>query len=144
MNIIAYTDGACSGNPGPGGYGAIMKCGKGEREVRGHVSGITTNNRMELQAVIAVIDWLNRVQKSPCNIQVYTDSQYIVDCTSHKSKDWFTNRKNSDLWMELIEKGNKGKHRITFVKVKGHSDDELNARVDAIAREECQKAKEVC
>ena len=141
MNIVAYTDGSCSGNPGPGGYAAILKCGKHERKIRGSVSSITTNNRMELQAVIAVIDWVNRVQRKPCNIEINTDSQYICDCTAHKDKKWFTGRKNEDLWLELIKKGNEGNHHITFVKVTGHSDNELNARVDAMAREECLKAK---
>ena len=140
MEIIAYTDGSCSGNPGPGGYAAILTCGNSERKIVGNIAN-TTNNRAELQAVVAVIEWLNRVQKKPCEVVIHTDSQYICDCTTHKSRKWFEGRKNEDLWLQLIEKGNKGKHRIKFVKVQGHSDDEMNARVDKMAREECMKAK---
>ena len=140
MRIEAYTDGSCSGNPGPGGYAAILTCGKSERKVCGGIDN-TTNNGAELKAVIAVIDWLNRVQKKPCEVIIHTDSQYICNCTAHKTKKWFTGRKNEELWMELIEKGNKGKHHITFVKVEAHAKNEMNNRVDKMAREECLKAK---
>jgi ribonuclease HI len=141
MDIIAYTDGACSGNPGIGGYGAILTYKGQEREVRGFTTNSTTNNAMELRAVVEVINWLNKVQKKPCNIEIRTDSQYIVNCTSHKTKKWFEGRKNEDLWMELITAGNKGKHKITFVKIKGHSGDIMNERCDKIAKAECAKAK---
>ena len=141
MKITVYTDGSCAGNPGVGGYCAILQCNGSERIVRGNVPEITTNNKMELKAVIAAIDWLNTIQKTPCEIEVNTDSKYIIDCSSHKTRKWFEGRANEDLWFELIDKGLKGKHRIKFIKVKAHSGDALNCRADAIAKEECVKAK---
>ena len=141
MNIMIHTDGACSGNPGVGGYGAILVCNGQERIVRGHSKEMTTNNKMELRAVIEAINWLNRVQKKPCEIEVYTDSKYIVDCTSHKNKDWYKDRPNSEMWMELITAGLEGKHKIRFIKIKGHSGNVMNERCDKIAKEECVKAR---
>ena len=146
--IILHTDGSCSGNPGIGGYGAILCCGKQERIVKGHTTKTTTNNRMELQPIVDALNWLNKVQKEPCEIEVHTDSIYIINCTrtefkngDKKTAEWFKGRKNEDLWMELISAGNKGKHKLTFVKVKGHADDEYNERCDKIAKEECAKAR---
>lgn len=147
-NIIAHCDGACSGNPGIGGYAAIITCGKDERIVRGHSIKTVTNNAMELRAVAEIINWINRNQKEPCHIEIHTDSQYIIDCTrkklkdgSEKKSDWFEGRKNEDLWMEIITAGNKGKHIIRFVKVKSHSGDPYNERCDKMAKEECVKAR---
>lgn len=148
MHIIAYTDGSCS-NPGVGGYAAIMKCNGQERIVRGHRIQ-TTNNRMELQPMISVIDWIDAHQKKPCEITFYTDSKYIMDCALGKNKDgskrkvgWFKGRDNEDLWMEFISKVSKGKHVIKWVKVKAHSGDELNERANLIAIEERIKARHV-
>lgn len=148
MQIIAYTDGSCSGNPGPGGYAAIVKCDGMEHIIRGHSSKCTTNNRMEIKPIIELLDWVTKNQKSPCEIIVYTDSQYILDCLYGKNKDgskrrvsWFKGRKNEDLWMQLISKTMSGKHTVRFIKVVGHSGDETNERVDKIAKEECCKAK---
>jgi len=148
LNIIAHTDGACSGNPGVGGYCAILTANGVEKIVRGHSSKVTTNNQMELRAVIEVIEWLNKVQKKPCCVEIHTDSKYIVDCTNTKMKDgskktrkWFEGRPNEEMWLELIDKGNKGGHKIRFVKVKGHSGDIFNERCDRIAKEECVIAR---
>ena len=141
LKLKAYTDGSCLGNPGVGGFGAILLAKGKERTIRGHCTTVTTNNRMELQAVISVIDWCNEIQKTPCDIEVYTDSQYIMNL-SKQSRASLTSasRKKNDLWLELIQKGLAGKHHITFIKVRGHSDDELNNRVDKIARAEAMKA----
>lgn len=148
MNINIYTDGSCSGNPGVGGYGAILMCNGHERIVKGHTSKITTNNAMELKAVVESIAWINKVQKKPCNVTIYTDSKYIIDCACGKQKDgskrlvgWFKGRSNEDLWMQLINQTIQGKHEIHFVKVKGHSGDEMNERANSIAQEECVRAK---
>lgn len=132
FTVNIYTDGACSGNPGPGGYGAILKYGDEEKIVRGYERH-TTNNRMELTAVIEAVKAL----KKPCEVIVHTDSQYIVNASKH-DKGWFTSEKrpNKDLWIELIETRLKGKHRITFQKVKGHSGDVMNERCDKIAKEQ--------
>ena len=151
-NIIAHCDGACSGNPGIGGYAAILTCGKSERIVRGHSVKTVTNNAMELKAVAEIINWLNKNQKEPCNIEIHTDSQYIIDCTCTRLKDgskktsaWYKGRPNEVLWFEIIQAGLKGKHKITFVKVKAHNGDPYNERCDKMAKEECAKARhELC
>ena len=137
-NVTIYTDGACSGNPGIGGYGAIISYNGVERIVRGHSNAVTTNNRMEMMAVIEALKALTK----PCEVTVYTDSQYILQCTAH-NKAWLTNekRKNSDLWVELITVGLKGKHKIKFVKVDGHAGIIQNERCDKIAKEQCVKAR---
>jgi ribonuclease HI len=137
-NVTIYTDGACSGNPGVGGYGAIITCNGAEKIVRGRSKEVTTNNRMELMAVISAIKALNK----PCEITVYTDSQYICQNATHDRK-WLTceQRPNRDLWIELITVGLKGQHRIKFVKVAGHSGLVMNERCDRIAKEQCVKAK---
>ncbi len=137
-NVTIYTDGACSGNPGVGGYGAILTCNGKERIVRGRTKEITTNNRMELMAVIEAI----KVLKSPCEVTVHTDSQYICQGATHERK-WLTSldRPNHDLWLELITVGLKGQHKIKFVKVQGHAGLVMNERCDKIAKEQCTKAK---
>jgi len=148
MNVTIYTDGACAGNPGVGGYAAILVCNGQERIVRGCMSEIVTNNKMELKAIVEALNWINKVQKAPCELEIHTDSKYIIDCATGKDKDgskrkigWFKGRKNEDLWMEFITQTLKGKHKIKFVKVKGHSGDLMNERCDRIAKEECVKAK---
>ena len=146
--IYAYTDGSCAGNPGVGGYAAILRCGDAERTVRGCVSDVTTNNAMELKAVLETVAWCNRVQKDSCEIIIHTDSKYLIDCACGKQKDgskrtvgWFRGRKNEDMWFQLIQEVVKGKHTVRFVKVKGHGSDEMNNRADTIAKEECTRAK---
>ena len=137
-NVTIYTDGACSGNPGVGGYGAIITCNGVEKIVRGRSKEVTTNNRMELMAVISAIKAFNK----PCEVTVYTDSQYICQNVTHDRK-WLTceQRPNRDLWIELITVGLKGQHRIKFVKVAGHSGLVMNERCDRIAKEQCVRAK---
>lgn len=134
--VIIYTDGACSGNPGPGGWAAILKYGPHEKEIFGGEPQ-TTNNRMELTAVI---EGLRRL-KEPCHVTVYSDSAYIVNCfqqgwiTNWKKNGWVNSKnkpvENQDLWKQLDELMQT--HRVQFVKVKGHSDDELNNRCDELA-----------
>ena len=137
-NVTIYTDGACSGNPGVGGYGAILTCNGIERIVRGSCKEVTTNNRMELKAVIEALKALNK----PCHITVYTDSQYICNASRH-DKQWLTSEKrpNRDLWIELITVGLKGQHKIKFAKVAGHAGLVMNERCDKIAKEQCVKAR---
>lgn len=143
LKIRAYTDGSCLGNPGVGGYVGIMQAKGKERICMGYSKNPNeTCNRMELMAVINVVDWCNNIQKQPCEIEICTDSQYLVNCHTHDIK-WLTDesRPNHDLWIELIKKGNKGKHHITFVKVAGHSNDELNERADKLAKQMALKAR---
>lgn len=143
LEIKAYTDGSCLGNPGVGGFAAIMRAKGKEKICCGYDPDLkATNNRMELKAVIRVVEWCNEIQKEPCNITIYTDSQYLVNCSKHKrSALTSATRANNDLWLSLIQKGLEGKHHITFVKVAGHSDDILNKRVDELARAQAKKAR---
>lgn len=134
-NVTIYTDGACSGNPGPGGWGAILKYKETVREMSGG-EGATTNNRMELTGVISALSAL----KEPCEIDLYTDSQYIVKAINEgwlrgwKAKGWKRKDgelKNIELWQELDRL--LAKHKVTFHWVKGHADNEFNNRCDALA-----------
>jgi len=135
-DVTIYTDGACSGNPGPGGWAALLKYGAREREIFGGEPS-TTNNRMELQAVIEAL----RALREPCRATVHTDSAYIANAFADgwienwKKRGWKTAGKkpvkNRDLWEALLAALER--HEVTFVKVKGHADDELNNRVDALA-----------
>lgn len=140
--VTIYTDGACSGNPGPGGWGAILMLGENKKEISGGCLD-TTNNIMELTAVIEALKQLKR----PCKVQLYSDSAYVVNAFNQKwiygwiKKDWKTSGndpvKNKELWQELY---NLTKiHDITFNKVKGHSDNEFNNRCDELARMEIEK-----
>ena len=134
--VNLYTDGACSGNPGPGGWAALLLYGSREREISGGEPA-TTNNRMELRAVIEGLVAL----REPCRVHVHTDSSYIANAfkdgwiDNWKSRGWLTAGKkpvkNRDLWEMLLDATSR--HDVSFVKVKGHSDDELNNRVDALA-----------
>ena len=132
--MTIYTDGACSGNPGPGGWAAILRYGTAEKELAGG-EGETTNNRMELTAVIQALAAL----KEPCAVTVYTDSQYISRAmTEGWLKKWkaagFTKKgglKNAELWRALDALLQK--HTVTFRWVKGHADNEYNNRCDALA-----------
>ena len=140
--IIIYTDGACSGNPGIGGWGAILLYNGVQKEISGYDKN-TTNNRMELFAVVQALRCLNQ----SCECEIYSDSQYIVDAfnkdwlTSWQNNGWKTSSKsavkNEDLWRALLYEVNR--HRVKFVKVKGHADVELNELCDKRARGEVER-----
>jgi ribonuclease HI len=135
-HVTLYTDGACSGNPGPGGWGALLQFGDQEKTIKG-AERETTNNRMELMAVIEGL----RALKEPCRVAVHTDSAYIVNAfeqdwiSNWKQRGWKTASKkpvkNRDLWEALLREMER--HDVTFVKVKGHADDALNNYVDGVA-----------
>ena len=142
--VTIYTDGACSGNPGPGGWGAILMYGENKRELSGGEPS-TTNNRMELTAVISALEAL----KEPCYVTLYTDSQYVANAInlgwleSWKKKGWKRKGgevKNPDLWIKLVPLLEK--HKITFEWVKGHAENEYNNRCDELAVAESRKFKE--
>lgn len=134
--VNIYTDGACSGNPGPGGWGTILVCGTNEKELSGGEPD-TTNNRMELTAVIEGISALKR----PCEVTITTDSKYIVDAVDKGwAKKWQANNwmrtpkdkaKNPDLWQKLLDL--LAIHNVTFVWVKGHAGHKYNERCDVLA-----------
>ena len=136
MNVTLYTDGACSGNPGKGGWAAILQCGEYVAEYSG-AEYDTTNNRMELMAVIQGLSRLNM----RCTVDVYSDSAYVVNAVQNKwlfdwqQNNWRTSAgketKNVDLWTLLLSLMDK--HDITFYKVAGHADNELNNRCDKLA-----------
>ena len=136
-NIILYTDGACSGNPGPGGWGAVLIFNGIEKELSG-ANPNTTNNVMEITAVIEGLKALKR----PCNVNIYSDSAYVVNCFEKNwINNWIKNNwvnskkepvKNKELWLELY---NLTKiHKVTFNKVKGHSNVKYNNRCDELSR----------
>ena len=133
-DVTIYTDGACSGNPGPGGWAAVLRYGAAEKELSGGEKD-TTNNRMELTAVIRALEAL----KEPCAVTVYTDSQYISRAiTEGWLKKWkaagFTKKgglKNAELWRALD--GLLQRHEVRFQWVKGHADNAYNNRCDALA-----------
>ena len=141
-HVDIYTDGACSGNPGKGGWAAILIYNGHEKEVAGNYPE-TTNNRMELFAIINGLMQL----KEPCEVTVYSDSAYslnpflegwIDDWQAHNWKEGAKNPiKNVDLWKVLLTLMKK--HVVNYVKVKGHSDNEYNNRCDKLAREEIKK-----
>ena len=140
--VSLYTDGACSGNPGLGGYCAILIYKDVEKVLSGSEAD-TTNNRMELKAVIEGLKAL----KERCEVDLYSDSQYVVSAFTEnwifdwQSRGWKTASKspvkNVDLWQELLELNSK--HKINFIKVKGHADNEFNNRCDKIAVNEYKK-----
>jgi len=140
--VTIYTDGACSGNPGPGGWGALLQFGSQAREISGFEAD-TTNNRMELTAAIEALQAL----KESCNVTLYSDSAYLVNTfqkgwlTKWQLNGWKTANKgtveNQDLWKKLLELNRL--HSISWVKVKGHSDNEYNNRCDKLARDEIKK-----
>lgn len=135
--VIIYTDGACSGNPGPGGWGTVLMYKDTKKEISGG-SKDTTNNIMELTAVVEGLKML----KFPCEVELYSDSAYIVNAFNQgwiynwKKKNWKTadgkEVKNKEIWQELYELTKI--HKVTFNKVKGHSDNEYNNRCDELAR----------
>lgn len=142
-NIVLYTDGACSGNPGMGGWGAILMY-KGVEKVISGGEKETTNNRMELTAVIKGLEKI----KGNCKVDVYSDSAYVVNAflqdwiTSWKAKGWRTTKgevQNLDLWQQLISLCEK--HEVVWHKVKGHADNEYNNRCDKLAVGEIEKMR---
>ena len=136
-NVTIYTDGACSGNPGPGGWGAILMYKDNKKEISGAKKN-TTNNVMELTAVIEALKLL----KFPCQVNLYSDSAYVVNAfLQHWVINWQKNNwktadkndvKNKELWQELVKLAQI--HNVNFIKVKGHSDNEFNNRCDELAR----------
>ena len=139
--ITIYTDGACSGNPGPGGWAAILMFGNIKKEISGGLPD-TTNNIMELTAVIEALKLLKR----PCRVNLYSDSAYVVNAFEQKwiygwlKNNWKTSNKepvkNKELWEELYSLTKI--HNVTFNKVKGHSTNEYNNRFDELAVQESQ------
>lgn len=139
--VLLFTDGACLGNPGPGGWGALLRFNGTEKEMSGGTAD-TTNNRMELQAVIEGLNALTR----PCTVEVYTDSQYVQKgitewISGWKARGWKTAAKkpvkNADLWQALDAA--QDPHRVSWHWVKGHAGHPENERVDDLARLEAQK-----
>lgn len=139
--VLLFTDGACLGNPGPGGWGALLRFNGTEKEMSGGTAD-TTNNRMELQAVIEGLNALTR----PCTVEVYTDSQYVQKgitewISGWKARGWKTSAKkpvkNADLWQALDAA--QDPHRVSWHWVKGHAGHPENERVDDLARLEAQK-----
>ena len=135
--VTIHTDGACSGNPGPGGYGAILQWGEHTRELKGGEPH-TTNNRMELMAAIVALEKLKR----PCTVDIHTDSQYLRNgimtwVNGWKRNGWKTAEKkpvkNVDLWKRLDEA--LGHHKVRWHWVRGHAGNVLNERADELARE---------
>lgn len=134
--VVIFTDGSCRGNPGPGGWGAILIFGAAEREIFGG-DPMTTNNRMELTAAIEALDALKR----PCRVELHTDSQYVRNgivqwLSLWKARGWRTTSKgavkNEDLWRRLDEA--RLRHEVDWRWVKGHAGHPLNERADALAR----------
>ena len=133
--VEIFTDGACKGNPGPGGWGAVLRTGKTEKELSGSAAD-TTNNRMELTAVIEAL----RALKAPCEIALHTDSRYVIDGITKWIFGWQKNgwknaaKKpvlNVDLWQALLEA--KREHKVSWIWVKGHAGHPENERADKLA-----------
>lgn len=142
--VILYTDGACSGNPGVGGWGAVLMYKNAEKRISG-ADGSTTNNRMEVTAVIEGLKCL----KEPCEVEIYSDSAYTVNAFVNGWVDeWIKNgfkkadKKpvlNEDLWRTLLDLT--GKHKVKFIKVKGHADNEYNNICDKLATDAIKNFK---
>ncbi|MDE6472472.1 MAG: ribonuclease HI [Clostridia bacterium] len=143
-NVTIYTDGACSGNPGIGGWGAILMYNGHEKELSGYNKD-TTNNRMEMFAVIQGLSAL----KEPCDVQIYSDSAYVCNAFSEgwvnqwEKNNWKTVNKtpvkNDDLWKHLLLLI--AKHKVEFIKVKGHADNQFNNRCDKLATDAIKRVK---
>ena len=141
-NVEIFTDGACSGNPGPGGWGAILRYKGNEKELSGGAAD-TTNNRMEITAVLQALTAL----KEPCNVTLYSDSQYVCNALKlgwakkWKANNWMRNKKepalNPDLWEKLLEQYDR--HNVTVVWVKGQAGHPENERCDRLAVEQAKK-----
>lgn len=135
--VIIYTDGACSGNPGPGGWGAVLLYNEIRKEISGGEAP-STNNRMEIMAAIAALESL----KEPCEADLYSDSAYLVNAFKQgwlenwQKNGWKTSKKqpveNQDLWKRLLLQTRK--HQVTWHKVKGHAENKENNRCDELAR----------
>ncbi len=135
--VTIYTDGACSGNPGPGGWGAVLMYGEHRKEISGG-DAHTTNNRMELTGPIEALELL----KQPCKVRLYSDSAYLVNAfNQHWIANWQRNGwqpsqkkpvENKELWQRLLELCRT--HEVEFIKVKGHADNAENNRCDELAR----------
>lgn len=140
--VTLYTDGACSGNPGPGGWGAVLLYGSHRKEISGGAPA-TTNNRMELTAVIEALKLL----KEPCQVALYSDSKYVIDALEKgwawgwKRRGWVKSDKkpalNPDLWEELLQLTQT--HKLEYHWVKGHASNPLNNRCDELAVAESKK-----
>ena len=140
--VTVYTDGACSGNPGPGGWGAVLLYGSHRKEISGGAPA-TTNNRMELTAVIEALKLL----KEPCQVALYSDSKYVIDALEKgwawgwKRRGWVKSDKkpalNPDLWEELLQLTQT--HMLEYHWVKGHASNPLNNRCDELAVAESKK-----
>ena len=140
--VEIFTDGACSGNPGPGGWGAVLRCGSAEKELSGGEKS-TTNNRMELTAVISALSAL----KQRCTVTICSDSKYVIDAVtkgwakSWQKNNWIKSDKkpalNADLWERLL--GLLDQHDVSFVWIKGHVGHPENERCDQMAVEESRK-----
>ena len=134
--VTIYTDGACSGNPGPGGWGAVLLFNEFRKEISGFEPQ-TTNNRMELTAAIVALNML----KEPCEVSLYSDSAYLVNAFQQKwlenwqKRNWIKSDKkpveNQDLWKELVRLTKI--HKVTWIKVKGHASNKENNRCDELA-----------
>ena len=141
-NDEIFNDGACSGNPGPGGWGAILRYKGNEKELSGGAAD-TTNNRMEITAALQALTAL----KEPCNVTLYSDSQYVCNALKlgwakkWKANNWMRNKKepalNPDLWEKLLEQYDR--HNVTVVWVKGHAGHPENERCDRLAVEQAKK-----
>ena len=135
--VTIYTDGACSGNPGPGGWGAVLMYGEHRKEISGG-DAHTTNNRMELTGPIEALE----LHKQPCKVRLYSDSAYLVNAFNQhwianwQRNGWQTSQKkpveNKELWQRLLELCRT--HEVEFIKVKGHADNAENNRCDELAR----------
>ena len=141
--VVIYTDGACSGNPGPGGWGAVLMSGDKERDIWGGERQ-TTNNRMELMAAIQALETLTK----PCKVELHTDSQYVRNGITEwlpgwKARGWKTAAKapvkNEDLWKRLDQA--RLRHEVDWRWVKGHNGHPLNDRADALARRGTEEAR---
>jgi ribonuclease HI len=144
QSVVIYTDGACKGNPGPGGWGALLRAESSEKELFGGELG-TTNNRMEMMAVIQALEALKR----PCVVTLYIDSQYVLKGMTEwlpgwKTKGWKTAAKqpvkNVDLWQRLDALVSTAGHHIDWRWVKGHAGDPGNERADELANRGVEKA----
>ncbi len=142
--VEIFTDGACKGNPGPGGWGAILRYGKAEKEISGGESS-TTNNRMEISAVLEALKCL----KESCDVTLYSDSQYVCNAINKgwakkwRANNWMRNKTdpalNADLWEELLNLCEK--HKMTIIWVKGHAGHPENERCDRLAVAAAEKYK---
>ena len=140
--VEIFTDGACKGNPGPGGWAALLRMGKHEKELSGSEPE-TTNNRMEMTAVIRALAALTEA----CDVSLYTDSKYVIDGITRwiegwQKRGWKTAAKkpvlNEDLWRQMLDEV--GRHKITWHWVKGHNGHPENERVDQMASERAEQA----